>query len=93
MRASSADLSWSYTSLACLLALVVICRKVNYKLQTNYKLPNTLNVRPNNLKARPCTLKVIRPYDLKVRPNTLNVRPINSKSRANNLKVEPYQIF
>ena len=49
-----------------------------------------MNVRSNNLKARLCTLKVIRPYDLKVRPNTLNVRPITSKSRANNLKVEPY---
>ena len=39
LRASSTDLSWSYTSRACLLALVVICRKVNYKLQiTNSRL-------------------------------------------------------
>ena len=30
LRASSTALSWSYTSLACLLALVVICRKVIY---------------------------------------------------------------
>ena len=32
LRASSTDLSWSYTSRACLLALVVICRKVNYSI-------------------------------------------------------------
>ena len=32
-----AALSWLYTSLACLLAFVVICRKVKYKIQNTYK--------------------------------------------------------
>ena len=32
-RASFTALSWSYISLACLLALVVICRKVIYQYQ------------------------------------------------------------